>query len=515
MRRIGIDFGTTNTTLAYYDEKHNQLCGYKFDNASEYISSAIAYHKIKNSYYIATNAQDYRDDSNFYFYEYYKIGLVKKWDKIVNENHGKTYFELMKDYLHKLISTYKNDNLLGDSLLDVIVLSVPNILLSNDYWDFKNELEKFLKTEARTGIMISEPACSAAFYSKVIQPEFYGDLIVVDYGGGTLDVSICRVNKELNNGNMLPAISIVQQYSMDSSQLLTNGAGIAFCVGMIKAITGLNEKNINFFPVVYEFDKILSSRETINSCLLEYYSNNEDEIADEEIQFRLNGENRTVRCSLFDQTFEKVNSPTLIEALDKTLGSVLRDNKSRLDIKIISVGGFSNLICVNKVIAEQLNTGLGRLRQDPRIGQLTKTDKYLAVAYGAALYASKEVIKSSETSFSLRLVSYDGIGEHQTILLQEGKAKEDYFQTQWLNDQFSIIIGRDAIINLIISSKKSQTPLTFRLDISETCMDDCSIQIGVRLSERESFLCIHNNLTGLGNEISIDKYISEFENMRL
>lgn len=503
MKRIGIDFGTTNTTLSYYDEKNDHFCKYRF-------SSAIAYHKTENRYFIGPDAQERRDNSNFYFYEYYKISLVESWNKIANKEHGKTYFELMKDYLHKLIVSYKYKSLSKESkdgLLDVIVVSVPNVLLSNDKIAFKNELEKFLKTEARIGFLVSEPACSAAYYSKQVQKDFSGDLIVLDCGGGSLDVSICQVNKELNKGNILPAISVIQQHSMNSGEISGNGAGIAFCNGVIKVLS-VGTANPGSFSAVYEFDKTFSDLPEKDTESIEYfYSNNKDEEMDSEISFRLNEEKRTIRYSTIDQIFQEVTKPTLSEMLNEVL-------KDRSDAKLISVGGFSNFPGVNETIAEKLGTGFNQLGLDSRIVQLTKDDKCLSVSYGAALYASNEVIRSSKTSFEISLLTFDGKDEHRVVLIEEGASIEDYNQYRWLKQQFEII-DSNAVIKLLISSKKSISPLAFQVDISNADLSKKTVLIGATISDRGTFICIHNNQAKTRKEYPIDEYISEFENKRL
>lgn len=517
MKKIGIDFGTTNTTLAYFDEQQNRLCGYRFSNAFEYISSAIAYHKTKNEYCIAVDAQSVRDDNNYYFYEYYKIGLLQNSDEIVNPDHGKTYFDLFKDYLHRLIEIYKKENLLSnEELLDVIALAVPNVLLTNTDSVVKAQIESCLRREARVSLLFSEPECSSAYYSKQIEPDFSGDLIVVDYGGGTLDVSICRVAKENEDGNLLPAISIVQQYSMDSNKLIEYGAGIAFCNAMVEEITGLICSDADFFPAVYEFDRILSSRDNINKGLAEYYENNEDDFSDGEISIRLNGKTMYATCSLFNKVFNQINKPTLDEALEKTLGVYLNGEANNLNkaFKIITVGGFSNLLCVNKVIAEKLGTGLGHLRQDNRLGQLTKTDRYLAVAYGAALYASKEVIKSTETSYELGIHCYGG-QENVMVLISKGSPIDEYTQIKWLSNPFYIISGKDAKIKLQIYSISGLDSMDIILDISDSCLNDCTIFIGARLVKYKPVLCVRNNLTKVVDEYDLSTYINEFENRRL
>lgn len=516
MKKIGIDFGTTNTTLAFYDEKLKKSVGYKFGNTSEYISSAIAYHKERDNYYIANDAQSYRDDDNYYFYEYYKIGLIQSPSDVVINEHGKTYIEIAKDYLHRVISIYKEENLINDTILDVIVLAVPNVVFSASNKALKEALENFLKIESRIGMLMSEPECSTAYYCNNYESDFEGDIVVVDYGGGTLDTSLCRVNRTNNNGVSVPAISIIQQHSIDSSKLLTNGAGISFCVEMVKQITRLITENKNFYPTVYEFDTILASRENINRGLDEYYSNNEDEDFDSEISIRLCGENYVIRCSLFDGVFNKVNRPSLDDALNCILGDI-NDSKIAINdkhFKIMSVGGFSNLICVNKSITEKLGVGLNKIRTDNRIAKLTKLDKYYAIAYGAALYASSMVAKSTETTYQIEISTFDGTNVRRVILVDENKQVADYREPVWLKDSFYIIKGSTAVVQIIISSKSISNELPTTIDISDACIDDCNILIGVHLTEDNAFLCVYNLLTKTTDEVALGELITEFENRR-
>lgn len=515
MKRIGIDFGTTNTTLAYFDEKLQKPVGYKFKNSTEYISSAIAYHKVKGNISIASDAQSYRDNENYFFYEYYKIGLIQNRDAIVNKSHGKTYLDIVKDYLHKLITTYKEENLLGEGLLDVVALSVPNIVLSSSNTELRLELENFLKLEAKTAVLISEPACSTAYYGKIVRPGFEGNLVVVDYGGGTLDVSLCRLGVEESDGCVLPAISIIQQYSMDTNMVLSNGAGVAYCVAMVKELTRMKEDDVNFFPTVYEFEKILSSRDNINEGLREYYENGEDVSEDEEIPIRLNGENYIARCSLFDRVYNEVNKKVFDDALNMIIGGTSSSNLTDFNaFRILSVGGFSNLLCVNKAISSKLGTKIGRLREDTRIAQLSKSDKYYAVAYGAALYASKEVIKSAETTYSINTIVFDGKNEKKVKILPEHVNVDKYVTPQWAQSPFYIIKGCDAVIKIIIESENSQSAVEFQLDISDACINECLILVGIKILGDKTYVCVHNNLIKSVDEFEITQFINDFKNKR-
>ena len=512
MKRIGIDFGTTNTTLAYFDEASGGIVGYKFHDTSEYVSSAIAYHSRRDEYCIALDAQDVRYDSTYYFYEYYKIGLVENWRDVPNPEHGKTYFDIAKDYLHMLIETYKQDNLLGDAPLDVIVLSVPNTVLTDKNNQLKERLENYLRTEARLAFLVSEPACSCAYYTRQKEPDFEGNLAVVDYGGGTLDVSICHVAHENDNGNRIPSISIAQQYTMDADT--NSGAGIAFCRSMVERITGLTSDSDEFVSVVYEFDKILARSDKINRDLLEYYENNEDMDSDEPSTVRLNGRTCSVNCSLFNRTFNDVNKRTLDEALNRTVGHLI-DTSGDQPFKIISVGGFSNLICVNKTISERLEAGLGRLRQDVRMGQLTKTERYLAIAYGAALYASREVMPSVKIPYAVSVMTYDGATEKAVTLISEGAETDAYSKVQWLSDPFYVMDAGKVEVRLRISNRSSSTPTEFTLNISEHCSSDSTIYMGAKFVGERPFICVRNNSSKAVGEVDISEHIVDFENRRL
>ena len=241
-RKIGIDLGTTNTTVAYYDEENNRLERYEFDNKT-YIPSAIAYHKVKGTIKIGRQAKTYAKSADYYYYEYYKIDILNNYNGVKYSQHEKTYLEIALDYLHTLIRRYKEENRIEQGLLDSIVLSVPNsVLLDKGPKSLYEQFNRFLKSEARSYQLVSEPECACAFfynnYCKSKNDMFQGGYVsVFDYGGGTLDASMCKLNYEESDGEIRPSIRIVREYADNSDLRRFGGAGVAFVTELTKRVT--------------------------------------------------------------------------------------------------------------------------------------------------------------------------------------------------------------------------------------------------------------------------------------
>ena len=511
MKQIGIDFGTTNTTFAYYDEKTDRPEGYKFGNDKEYIPSAIAYRKRDGKILVAFDALSFRDDEGYYFYEFYKIDLIKNYNKIANANHKKTYLEITKDYIDTVIERYKSENNIDD-MLDTIVLAVPNVVVKGADTELKKELEKHLKTKAKKIMLESEPSCACAYFHNFIgqKQKYEGNVIILDYGGGTLDVSICKISYE--NEESIPSITIVRQYAPSIRELINHGAGVSFYHELTKRVMNISENSDNFMHAVSEIEENFTKSGIINEYLSEYYNNNCDEIADESIRPNISGKKVEINCSTIVSVFNEKNKGSLNKALDEILG---KENESlkKMDekVKFLAVGGFSNLACVDNAIANRLSTCINGITKDERIVILPKRDRYFSVAYGAALYASKIVKKSKKSSIVIGVKSYNGIKYNEHVIIDENTTIDEPNKIVWNKTEFSISSNDYVEIKLFITSKDCIEPKEYDVDITSAVKrSNCVVNLGIQVTDNEYILYVRNVDDKKSNTVKISQYVSNF-----
>ena len=106
MNIIGLDFGTTNSMLSYYNPETKELdCFTPNAAASSYIPTVIAYKG--DDVIIGTLAKNNITKKGYDAYEHFKLRLGRDADKII-ENRSKSPLQVTTDYIKKLLSMYQD-----------------------------------------------------------------------------------------------------------------------------------------------------------------------------------------------------------------------------------------------------------------------------------------------------------------------------------------------------------------------------------------------------------------------
>lgn len=187
----GIDFGTTNTSVYLYNYEQDRgslksKCGIDGKDDLKPFSSCIAISKtVKNDFKFGC---DVKEKLNQYADDYEIItsfkSLLGTGKEIVVNNYrynAKDLVALFLKYVKEKVDAERND-------FNEAVFSIPV--------DFTAEARKdLLKASEAVGIkvkgFISES--SAAYISKVKEIKAYSKVMVIDFGGGTLDISILNL----------------------------------------------------------------------------------------------------------------------------------------------------------------------------------------------------------------------------------------------------------------------------------------------------------------------------------
>ena len=121
MKKIGFDFGTTNSAISFYNKETKGLDNFQMDvSSTDYIPTVVAY---KDDEILIGNAAKMRlTKKAFDAYEHFKLRLGKDFNKQI-EGKNKTPLEVTTDYIKILLEKYKQaqniDNIEG------IVMTVP------------------------------------------------------------------------------------------------------------------------------------------------------------------------------------------------------------------------------------------------------------------------------------------------------------------------------------------------------------------------------------------------------
>jgi len=195
MTKIGFDFGTTNSTISFLLENSDgtySLESFKIDaveEAIDYIPSVIAY-SANGSQQIGKIAKRNLNNRNIEAYENFKLDLGDNFDKVYEgKTKNKTPTQVTMDYINNLLRVYISN--MSVSSLEEIVMTVPTAWYGKP--EILNNIEYiYIELGYSNCVLKSEPEAAAAFFCHCYEEgkakAYDGDILVIDYGGGTLDV---------------------------------------------------------------------------------------------------------------------------------------------------------------------------------------------------------------------------------------------------------------------------------------------------------------------------------------
>lgn len=378
--KIGIDFGTTNSTVAFVnDSKVLEAFRYPGPDGYEYIPSCVAYEK-GGVIHIGRAALDVAGDPEVVFCNNFKMILPMSEDERIRYEWTKTKSPetVIADYLTHILtigdedaSSFKSQK--GE--IEGIVLSVPHVWAKAMDHPGRSRLQTIITDNLKLPLiqLISEPVAAAAYYAYKLQQErkepFTGNLLVCDMGGGTFDVTLC---------NVTPG-KVEELYNDGNGKTGLGKAGVFFDQQLLfNKYKDINENSPEFYELykklqdikTHHHDKITKN---IITAIEEPDVHHQPIIRFGGVSFDFND---------IKEAFEKVK---------EGINDVLKRFKSAIDgmgysvDAIFFVGGFAQFYLVRDAIKRFW----GIEQHDPRfIERLNKEISRYAIAYGASLVAN-------------------------------------------------------------------------------------------------------------------------------
>jgi len=414
---IGFDFGTTNSTISYYNEESDKIESFRVRAGdADYIPTIVAYNKSKNNEVsIGKSAKsNITNLKNFEVYEHFKLLLGKYADKVI-EGKTKTPTQVTYDFIKTFLDEYKETQKIDK--LEGIVMTVPETWFREESNRTAREniegIYKNLGYSDSEFQLESEPVGAAIYFCRSYKikekKEFTGYITVIDYGGGTLDVTLC---KAMNDGK----IKILERCGYGEYNETNGCAGVAFDEAVIEKLIcdkklTLKKGGPKFIKLRNSFEeKKIIECEQITKDLKDYYDDPAIVEGDQifSLDYNDDGETLDICCKDLDQCFNKVNAPKLKESLEqiKQYFPVHKvDSKAPENFKVLLVGGFSNFYAVEKVVRESFNAKSGDI--DKRFEQPFEIrNRALAISMGAALIAAGEFDIEHTCTYSYGYVRY-------------------------------------------------------------------------------------------------------------
>lgn len=497
---IGIDFGTTNTTVSLAVQNGDRIdveClafGDTTRPGADYIPTEVLYDSRPNSDgsacvpVIGHAAMRPANDGDIVPGEHvYRLCLHSKyllgqesmgdeaWAAYLSENpqyatdadylrYDTGEFKpsrVVRDFFHGLFSEVLQHHRVqqqkpsGDvSLADLrVVVTCPEAWKhglgqhvggegSKKYAIRSQEVLKSILNQMGIGVVEvkSEPEAAAVYFAHhretAHQELFSGRVMIVDYGGGTLDVCLSRLERK--DGGLVVTPELGDHHAVDGRFV----AGVKFDETLFelawdkaenKPEQSLDEfkKTSDYACFLHKLDHEKRERwvETSQRLKLEVLGKVTEKLPC--FRVRLDRNCRLdATPDLMVEAFNNANKPTLLQCLEgfnHKLGTAPDDRKklSHQSFRLLMVGGFSRLELARRAVIEHFGWD-----PDSTVEQVARfpnhADTAYAIAKGAALLACRWARVEPVVPFNIGIVSYLANGERgRTPILKAGTKVTD------------------------------------------------------------------------------------------
>ena len=396
MANIGFDWGTTTTSISFFNQETKSYDYLRFGgNNINTFPSVIAYRTIDGdeTRLIGEAARKVLHSKKYDTYDNLKMNLNSTAKNL--NGRKKSVYEAVRDFIGTSIGEYVH---IYKNPPEGIVFTVPDCwgkeIFQHPSLMLMEQIISAIGFDTNTQITFcSEPVAAAAYYCKEICAEKYrGFLLIVDLGGGTIDLTLCKVE---NSDKIL-----VMHRCGETGETFTGCSGEAFDFAVTKKISDDNNLNLTlnssqFFKLKNEFEttKIAVSAD-VDKLLREYYSTTPDSrqaLADKKAVLVTYGDDDEYSVTVGDivEVFDATNRSVLEKYIYEMIECCKNEGISTEDatnFRVILTGGFSNLYCVEATVREAFKAPI--CGEDARFDSgINRELRSTATAHGAAIIA--------------------------------------------------------------------------------------------------------------------------------
>jgi len=286
--------------------------------------------------------------------------------------------------------------------IEELVVSVPQVW---SHWRARGR-QQLQSVVREVGLklrqLISEPVAAAAYFAyryRQKQDEFfYGNLLICDMGGGTFDVTLCRLSENrvevlCNAGNGERGLGI---------------AGAHFDHVLLSRKLGSQRDPKIMAELLTELDR--QKKKAASSKLLMTCLQRPDETPITPIYAigsALEPRSYTFTFAEVEEAFSSVREG-IVQVLEQVKNEAALRNHA-ID-KVVLVGGFSRFPLVQQTIAEAFDEDVFENRRLLDLDTFTSDEMAFAISYGACLVANEAVQISEKYDHTISAMTYNSSG---------------------------------------------------------------------------------------------------------
>ena len=416
---VGVDFGSTYTTVSVYDVETGKLEAQTLsEGGTPFIPSVMTVSKGQVS--VGREAKKMSmmgHKKGMQSFRAFKMMLAEDNQEVLMDRGFTAEYtpehvtaEFLENVLKQVI-----DNI-GEKKIDHLVLGVPEIWNSTlTTIDGRSRLRDICRSfpfVERDGVqVVSEPAAASAFFAynfrQMVDKNFNGKILLVDYGGGTLDITLNEVEvRPDKNGQEGMEIRVLYRTGAgENEQRQIGKASIVYMESLLEAAIRQElpdrdiKHDIHFYRALDELEEQLQECTNLIKNVFDQYGTDSEDLAEDEMDEEdyifteipycgmYIGISYQLMVEVYDRVIRKVFDEKMEEVIEymreKKIDYMNRNDQS---FKIVLVGGFGNYYLVKKQMTDKFQFNSTDERQKNIIVKREDCEK--AISLGAALLAS-------------------------------------------------------------------------------------------------------------------------------
>ena len=407
-KEIGIDFGTTNTVVSYYNKK-NRLRTLKYDGSA--IIPSVIYFNSKEDILIGSKAKkklEYLKNGAGIGNFKPKIGNSDRVEIVTEE--GETlrlrYRDIATNFLNqvirgveeKLIREFGSD----EGCLDRAVVTVPAMFNDKERSATKRAVREAGIQEVK---LVAEPTAAAVAYEEDMGEHIpNATVLVYDFGGGTFDVSIIQEShgqfKEIARGGRknLGGNNLTEKIFQKLWHDFNEKYGLEL---------PLEDDEFDEEYYHYSFDNYRKNKVAFwdGANHLKEDLSEVEEVEEELSVFGANGNPELYTIRLSREELNQLIEPEITETVESTMQTIEEAKNrgvSRVD-QVVLAGGSSNIPLVAEKVSEALQN------HDTVYGDNVSTLISRGAAVLAKQYKNIDSLTQPITNVDLGVVVTDGV----------------------------------------------------------------------------------------------------------
>ena len=415
---IGVDFGSTYTAVSVYQEETGKLEAQTLsEGGTPFIPSVVSVSKGQISVGREAKMMSMMGKKGIQNFRAFKMMLAEENEEVLTDRgFTATYTpeHVTADFLENILKQVLDN--IGETKIDHLVLGVPEIwnstLTTIDGRSRLRDICRRFSFVEKSGVqVVSEPAAASAFFAynfrQMVGDNFDGKILLVDYGGGTLDITLNEVDvRPDKNGQEGMEIRILYRTGAgENEQRQIGKASIVYMESLLESAIHQEfpnmkiEHDVHFYRALDGLEVQLQECTNIIKTIFDDYGTDpedlsEDEMDEEDYIFTMipyRGMFINISYQLMVQVYDQIIRGVFDEKMEEVIQYMKERNIDYMNrndqtFKIVLVGGFGNYYLVKKQMTDKFKFSSTDERQKNII--MKREDCEKAISLGAALLAS-------------------------------------------------------------------------------------------------------------------------------